>query len=200
MKFEELNINTKLIDKTREQGFEELTTIQEKCLPEILNGKDVVGQAETGSGKTVAFCLPILNNITPGNGIQVLVLTPTRELCVQVMDVFKEFGNVKPSEKGEPIASKDREPLVDVFIEDKVVRVIAELPGVDKQDINVKTTESKIIIEAVSGDRNYSTERDLSVRIKPKTANAKYKNGILELTVERKEPVKTEAGFEVKIE
>ncbi|MHA1585954.1 MAG: archaeal heat shock protein Hsp20, partial [Candidatus Heimdallarchaeota archaeon] len=71
---------------------------------------------------------------------------------------------------------------------------------VDKRDINVKTTESKIIIEAVSGDRNYSTERDLSVRIKPKTANAKYKNGILELTVERKEPVKAESGFEVKIE
>ena len=92
MKFEELNINTKLIDKTCEQGFEELTTIQEKCLPEILSGKDVVGQAETGSGKTVAFCLPILNNITRGNRIQVLVLTPTRELCVQVMDVFKEFG------------------------------------------------------------------------------------------------------------
>jgi len=92
MKFEELDINTKLIDETREQGFEELTTIQEKCLPEILCGKDVVGQAETGSGKTVAFCLPILNNITRGNGIQVLVLTPTRELCVQVTDVFKEFG------------------------------------------------------------------------------------------------------------
>jgi HSP20 family protein len=114
--------------------------------------------------------------------------------------VFKEFGNVKPSVKGAPVASKDREPLVDVFIEDKVVRVIAELPGVDKNDINVKTTESKIIIEAVSGDRNYSSERDLSVRIKPKTANAKYKNGILELTVDRKEPVEAESGFEVKIE
>jgi len=114
--------------------------------------------------------------------------------------IFKEFGNVKPSIKGSPVASKDREPLVDVFIEDKVVRVIAELPGVEKDDINVKTTESKIIIEAVSGDRNYSCERDLSVQIKPKTAHAKYKNGILELTVDRKEPVKAEAGFEVKIE
>ena len=114
--------------------------------------------------------------------------------------VFKEFGNVKPSIKGAPVASKDREPLVDVFIEDKVVRVIAELPGVEKKDINVKTTESKIIIEALSGERKYSAERDLSVRIKPKTAFAKYKNGILELTVERKEPAKVEAGFEVKIE
>ncbi|MGC9778449.1 MAG: Hsp20/alpha crystallin family protein [Candidatus Heimdallarchaeota archaeon] len=114
--------------------------------------------------------------------------------------VFKEFGNVKPSIKGAPVTSKDREPLVDVFIEDKVVRVVAELPGVDKNDINVKTTESKIIIDAKSGGRLYSCDRDLSVKVNPKTASAKYKNGILELTIQRKEPAKIEEGFEVKIE
>ncbi len=92
MKFNELNINKKLIEKTHEEGYEELTLIQEKCLPSIIKGNDVVGQAETGSGKTVAFCLPILDKIVPRNGIQALVLTPTRELCVQVMDVFKDFG------------------------------------------------------------------------------------------------------------
>lgn len=92
MKFNELNINKKLIEKTHEEGYEELTLIQEKCLPAIIKGNDVVGQAETGSGKTVAFCLPILDKIVPRNGIQALVLTPTRELCVQVMDVFKDFG------------------------------------------------------------------------------------------------------------
>ena len=92
MKFNELNINKKLIEKTHEEGYEELTLIQEKCLPAIIKGNDVVGQAETGSGKTVAFCLPILEKITPRNGIQALVLTPTRELCVQVMNVFKDFG------------------------------------------------------------------------------------------------------------
>ena len=92
MKFDELNINKKLIDKACEQGFKELTLIQEKCLPEIMRGKDVVGQAETGSGKTLAFCLPILDRIAPGRGLQTLVLTPTRELCVQVTDVFLNFG------------------------------------------------------------------------------------------------------------
>ncbi len=92
MKFEELTINKKLIEKTHEEGYGELTLIQEKCLPSIIKGNDVVGQAETGSGKTVAFCLPILDKIVPRNGIQALVLTPTRELCVQVMDVFKDFG------------------------------------------------------------------------------------------------------------
>ncbi|MHA1186164.1 MAG: Hsp20/alpha crystallin family protein [Candidatus Heimdallarchaeota archaeon] len=86
------------------------------------------------------------------------------------------------------------------FIEDKVVRVIVELPGVSKDDVNVKTTESKIIITAEGNERNYSAERDLSVKIKPKTASAKYRNGILELVVERKEPIASENGFEVKIE
>ena len=94
MKFDELNINKKLIDKACEQGFKELTLIQEKCLPEIMRGKDVVGQAETGSGKTLAFCLPILDRIAPGRGLQTLVLTPTRELCVQVTDVFLNFGKI----------------------------------------------------------------------------------------------------------
>ncbi len=92
MKFSELDINKKLINKPQEQGFEELTLIQEKCLPEIIKGKDVVGQAETGSGKTLAFCLPILNQVVPGKKIRALVLTPTRELCVQVTNVFLDYG------------------------------------------------------------------------------------------------------------
>ena len=92
MKCEQLNINQKLITMLQQQRFEELTCIQERCIPEILQGKDVVGQAETGSGKTLAFCLPILNAIQPHKGLQALILTPTRELCIQVTDVFREFG------------------------------------------------------------------------------------------------------------
>jgi ATP-dependent RNA helicase DeaD len=92
MKFEEIKINRKLINKTQEQGFKNLTLIQEKCLPEIIKGRDVIGQAETGSGKTLVFCLPILDKIVPGRGIQALVITPTRELCIQVSDVFFDYG------------------------------------------------------------------------------------------------------------
>ena len=92
MNFKKLNINTKLQNKVNEFGFKDLTSIQEKCIPEILKGRDVVGQAETGSGKTLAFCLPILDMIKQDNGLQVLVLTPTRELCIQVTNVFKDFG------------------------------------------------------------------------------------------------------------
>ena len=92
MKFTDLPINQELISIAEKQGFSELTLIQEKCLPEIKDGRDVIGQAETGSGKTLAFCLPILDKIIPGAGIQTLVLTPTRELCVQVSEVFNLFG------------------------------------------------------------------------------------------------------------
>jgi ATP-dependent RNA helicase DeaD len=94
MRFEELNIRPELIRKARESGFESLTEIQEKTISLIVKGRDVVGQAETGSGKTLAFGLPILSRIRPRGGLQVLILTPTRELCVQVTDVFSDFGKV----------------------------------------------------------------------------------------------------------
>ena len=92
MKCQELPINSKLLERLHEYGFTDLTTIQEKCIPHVLNGSDVVGQAETGSGKTLAFCLPILDKINCHHGLQALVLTPTRELCIQLSDVFKDFG------------------------------------------------------------------------------------------------------------
>jgi len=94
MRFEELNINKGLLKKAKDDGFEGLTAIQERCIPHILRGRDVVGQAETGSGKTLAFGLPILDMLTPGKGIQVILLTPTRELCVQVTSVFRDYGKM----------------------------------------------------------------------------------------------------------
>ncbi len=92
MKFSDLRIKSSFSETASRMGFEDLTYIQQRTMPLILEGKDVVGQAETGSGKTIAFALPILEKMTPGKGLQALVLTPTRELCVQVTDVFRDFG------------------------------------------------------------------------------------------------------------
>ena len=92
MDFNKLNIDKRLKEKIREFRFGKLTPIQEKCIPEIIRGMDVVGQAETGSGKTLAFVIPILDKIQRKKGLQVLILTPTRELCSQVADVFNDFG------------------------------------------------------------------------------------------------------------
>src|ERR1041385_1959100 len=82
--FEELNLSAELLRALKENGYEAPFPIQEAAIPVILQGKDVVGQAHTGTGKTAAFGLPILPQIKPGGPIQALVLTPTRELAVQV--------------------------------------------------------------------------------------------------------------------
>jgi len=92
MKMEDLNLNSNLLHSIKDLGYTELTPIQEKCIPEIRQGKDVVGQSSTGSGKTVAFGLPIIEKVEPGKGVQSLVLTPTRELCVQVTDAINALG------------------------------------------------------------------------------------------------------------
>jgi len=92
MRFNELDINSKLNRKIVELGFHKLTPIQEKCIPDVSIGRDIAGQSKTGSGKTLAFAIPIIDKIRSGDGIQVVVLTPTRELCVQVSQVFHELG------------------------------------------------------------------------------------------------------------
>ena len=94
MKFDELDISSKLNRKIMDLGFYELTPIQDKCIPEIVKGKDMVGQSKTGSGKTFAFAIPIIDKVQNGKGIQAIVLTPTRELCVQITQVFRELGSM----------------------------------------------------------------------------------------------------------
>src|ERR671937_1010462 len=82
--FEELGLSAQLTKALAENGFKAPFPIQEAAIPLILQGKDVVGQAHTGTGKTAAFGLPILARIKPDGPIQALILTPTRELAVQV--------------------------------------------------------------------------------------------------------------------
>ncbi len=93
--FEELSLSPQLKKAVVQAGFTSMTSIQQKAIPAILEGKDVVGQSGTGSGKTVAFGLPLLDKIKPGAGLQAMVLTPTRELCVQVGQVLAQFGRAK---------------------------------------------------------------------------------------------------------
>jgi ATP-dependent RNA helicase DeaD len=90
--FEELGLSAQLIKALTENGFKTPFPIQEIAIPLILQGKDVVGQAHTGTGKTAAFGLPILQQIKPGGPVQVLILAPTRELAVQVTDEITRFA------------------------------------------------------------------------------------------------------------
>lgn len=84
MKFTELNLAAEILSEVEKAGFTEPSPIQEQTIPLALEGKDVIGQAQTGTGKTAAFGLPTLNKIDTNNpAIQALVIAPTRELAVQ---------------------------------------------------------------------------------------------------------------------
>src|SRR4051794_3982065 len=90
--FEELGVSEQLTRALAENEFKAPFPIQETAIPLILQGKDVVGQAHTGTGKTAAFGLPILQQIKPGGSVEVLILAPTRELAVQVTDEINRFA------------------------------------------------------------------------------------------------------------
>lgn len=90
--FEELGLKPELLSAVKDLGFEGPTPIQEKAIPVALSGRDILGQAQTGTGKTAAFGLPILNRVVPGGGLQALILCPTRELAVQVATDLTNFG------------------------------------------------------------------------------------------------------------
>ncbi len=92
MKFSQLNIDKRILSALSEMGFVDMTDIQEKSLPPALERKDVIAQAMTGSGKTAAFGIPIAQNIVHKKGVQSLVLTPTRELAIQVANEMKKFS------------------------------------------------------------------------------------------------------------
>jgi len=84
LKFAELGLDQDLLDAVERAGFEEATPIQAKTIPLALSGKDVIGQAQTGTGKTVAFGLPLTQKVdTSDPSVQALVISPTRELAVQ---------------------------------------------------------------------------------------------------------------------
>ncbi len=91
MKFEEFPFDKKTLDAIGALGYETLTPIQEKVIPIALSGSDVVGQSCTGSGKTAAFSIPIAERMTAGKGLKVLVLAPTRELCIQITKDMKDM-------------------------------------------------------------------------------------------------------------
>jgi len=91
-KFQDLGLKEEILKGIREMGYEDAFPIQEAVIPVLLTGRDVVGQAHTGSGKTAAFALAMLQEIQPKKGIQGLVMAPTRELAMQITGEIKKFG------------------------------------------------------------------------------------------------------------
>ena len=96
MNFEETYLNDNILDALYDMRFEEMTPIQEKCIPEILDGHDLIGVAQTGTGKTAAYLLPILSLLDDGgfpkDAINCIVMAPTRELAQQIDQAMQGFG------------------------------------------------------------------------------------------------------------
>jgi ATP-dependent RNA helicase DeaD len=94
--FAELGLDDDILEAIHDVGYEAPSPIQDEAIPPLLAGSDVIGQAQTGSGKTAAFGLPMLQYVDPGeHEVQGLVLTPTRELCIQVTQALRTYGKRK---------------------------------------------------------------------------------------------------------
>jgi ATP-dependent RNA helicase DeaD len=110
--FRDLGLQAEIQTALDELGYEEPTPIQDQAIPELLAGHDVIGQAQTGTGKTAAFGLPLLQYLDPGSDdVQAIVLTPTRELCIQVTQALRAYAEHLPVEivavfGGAPIRSQ----------------------------------------------------------------------------------------------
>jgi ATP-dependent RNA helicase DeaD len=97
--FSDLGLSEEILQTLGELGYEEPTPIQEQAIPQLVAGHDVIGQAQTGTGKTAAFGLPLLDYLDPESGqTQALVLTPTRELCIQVTQALRAYAEHLPIE------------------------------------------------------------------------------------------------------
>ena len=93
VRFDEMGIIPQILRGVEEMGFEEMTPIQAQAIPAVMAGGDIIGQAQTGTGKTAAFGIPILQKInTAEKTTQALVLSPTRELAIQVAEELRNLG------------------------------------------------------------------------------------------------------------
>jgi ATP-dependent RNA helicase RhlB len=129
MKFDELNIHESMLRVFQEIGYVELTPIQEKSIPFGLEGRDITGLAQTGTGKTLAFLIPIVNKILNENpvGPVALILAPTRELVMQICEEAKRLLKYSDKKVASFIGGTDyKEQLQD--IEDKT-EIIVATPG-----------------------------------------------------------------------
>ncbi|GEM_PF-2352735 len=156
MSFDKLRLAPHLLESVNSMGFTEPTPIQEKVIPLLVQGLDVIGQAKTGTGKTAAFGLALLHllhhNFPHKRGVTALVLTPTRELAVQVSDEINTLAG-KSSDRALPIyGGKDIEPQIrELRRGDK--RIVVGTPGrildhLERRTISFDTVEVLIIDEA----------------------------------------------------
>ena len=152
MNFDELDISDEIKSAIDDMGFERLTPIQESAIPVALKGNDLIGQAQTGSGKTIAFAIPILEKVfIPDRSPQAIILCPTRELCMQVASEIAKAGSKIKKLKvlavygGQPIGKQTR-------VLKKGVHVVVGTPGrvidhIERGNLDLIGIESVVLDE-----------------------------------------------------
>lgn len=153
LRFEDMNISNEICRAVLNMGFEEATPIQSQAIPVILEGKDIIGQSQTGTGKTAAFGIPLLERINPEDRrLQALILCPTRELAIQVSEEFRKLLKYKdnirvlPIYGGQPI---DRQ----IAALRKGTQVVIGTPGrvmdhMRRRTIKAETVQMMVLDEA----------------------------------------------------
>ena len=153
LRFEDMNISNEICRAVLDMGFEEATPIQSQAIPVILEGKDIIGQSQTGTGKTAAFGIPLLERINPEDRrLQALILSPTRELPIQVSEEFRKLLKYKdnirvlPIYGGQPI---DRQ----IAALRKGTQVVIGTPGrvmdhMRRRTIKAETVQMMVLDEA----------------------------------------------------
>lgn len=158
MSFKDLQLNKPLLRAVAESGYNEATLIQQRCIPHILEKKDVVASAQTGTGKTAAFALPILQLLFDkqdapkrGKKIRALIVSPTRELASQINESFKTYAAFTNLRSAVIFGGTSIEPQIDVL--KKGIDILIATPGrlldLHKQDyINLDYVETFVLDEA----------------------------------------------------
>lgn len=133
MTFKELNIIQPVLKAIEEKGYTIPTPIQEKAIPVALAGKDVLGCAQTGTGKTASFAIPIIQLLQGGKekissrGIKALILTPTRELALQISECIEDYAKYTPIRHGVIFGGVNQRPQVDRL--QKGIDILVATPG-----------------------------------------------------------------------
>lgn len=157
MTFKDLHLNAKILKAVSEQNYTSPTPIQEKTIPLVLDGIDVIGCAQTGTGKTAAFALPILHRLydgqnTPKNKqIRALIVSPTRELAIQIEENFKTYSTYTNLKTTSVYGGMAMEPQIEVL--KKGVDILVATPGrlldLHKRDIlNLDYVQTLVLDEA----------------------------------------------------
>lgn len=170
MKFQELDINPSILKAIEDMGFEEATPIQAKAITAIVNGKDIIGQAQTGTGKTAAFGIPAISTVDSKNkNVQKLVLCPTRELAIQVSDELRKLCKYMDNVKCLPIYG-GQDIVRQIKALKSGVQIVVATPGRIMDHIRRKTVRfdniNMIILDEADEMLNMGFREDIETILK----------------------------------